>query len=107
VIAYYGKTLTVVVLRHQFLTLMVAVATLVGTVYSTSSPQGFFPVQDTGVIMAFRTPPQDISFAAMSVRQQALARAILKDPAVDSLLVVYRHRRDQPHDQHGPHPDQT
>jgi multidrug efflux pump len=85
VIAFYGKTLTVV-LRHQFLTLMVAVATLVGTVYLyIIAPKGFFPVQDTGVIMGISDAPQDISFAAMSTRQQALAKAILNDPAVASL----------------------
>ena len=85
VIAYYGKTLTVV-LRHQFLTLMVAVGTLVGTVYLyVIAPKGFFPVQDTGVIMGISDAPQDISFAAMSTRQQTLAKAILKDPAVASL----------------------
>ncbi len=85
VIAFYGKTLTVV-LRHQFLTLMVAVGTLVGTVYLyVIVPKGFFPVQDTGVIMGISEAPQDISFAAMSARQQTLAKAILKDPAVESL----------------------
>jgi multidrug efflux pump len=85
VIAFYGKTLTVV-LRHQFLTLMVAVGTLVGTVYLyVIAPKGFFPVQDTGVIMGISDAPQDISFAAMSTRQQALAKSILKDPAVESL----------------------
>jgi len=85
VIAFYGKTLTVV-LRHQFLTLLVAIGTLVGTVYLyVIAPKGFFPVQDTGVIMGISDAPQDISFAAMSTRQQALAKAILKDPAVESL----------------------
>jgi multidrug efflux pump len=85
VIAYYGKTLTVV-LRHQFLTLMVAVGTLVGTVYLyVIAPKGFFPVQDTGVIMGISDAPQDISFAAMSARQQTLAKALLKDPAVESI----------------------
>ena len=84
-IDFYGKTLTVV-LRHQSLTLLVAVATLVGTIYLyVIVPKGFFPVQDTGVIMGISEAPQDISFAAMSARQQALARAILKDPAVESL----------------------
>jgi multidrug efflux pump len=85
VIAFYGKTLTIV-LRHQFLTLLVAVGTLVGTVYLyVIAPKGFFPVQDTGVIMGISDAPQDISFASMSTRQQALAKAILKEPAVESL----------------------
>ena len=106
VIAFYGKTLTVV-LRHQFLTLMVAVGTLVGTVYLyVIVPKGFFPVQDTGVIMGISEAPQDISFAAMSSRQQALAKAILQGSGRREPVVVHRHRRDQPHAQHGPHSDQ-
>jgi multidrug efflux pump len=45
-------------------------------------PKGFFPVQDTGVIQGISEAPQSISFAAMSERQQALAKVILADPAV-------------------------
>ena len=48
-------------------------------------PKGFFPVQDTGVILGISEAPQTVSFAAMAQRQQALAQVILKDPAVDSL----------------------
>src|SRR5205085_3519544 len=48
-------------------------------------PKGFFPVQDTGVILGISEAPQDISFPAMSARQQALNHAILTDPAVESL----------------------
>ena len=48
-------------------------------------PKGFFPVQDTGVILGISEAPQTVSFAAMAERQQALARVILKDPAVESL----------------------
>ena len=48
-------------------------------------PKGFFPVQDTGVIQGISEAPQSISFAAMAERQQALAKAILEDPAVESL----------------------
>jgi multidrug efflux pump len=85
IIHVYGRTLQVV-LRHQPITLLVAVATLVGTVYLyIISPKGFFPAQDTGVILGISDAPQDVSFAAMSTRQQALARVILRDPAVDSL----------------------
>jgi multidrug efflux pump len=85
VIAYYGKTLTVV-LRHQPMTLFVFLLTLVATVYLyVIVPKGFFPVQDTGVIMGISEGPQDVSFEAMAKRQQLLARAILDDDAVDSL----------------------
>ncbi len=48
-------------------------------------PKGFFPVQDTGIILGISEAPQSISFPAMAERQQALAREILKDPAVASL----------------------
>jgi len=74
------------VLRHQTLTLMVAVGTLVLTVVLyLMVPKGFFPVQDTGVIQGISEAPQSISFKAMSERQQALAAIILQDPAVVSL----------------------
>ena len=48
-------------------------------------PKGFFPVQDTGAILGISEAPQSISFPAMAQRQQALARAILQDPAVESM----------------------
>ncbi len=74
------------VLRHQPLTLLVAVITLGLTVLLyLAVPKGFFPVQDTGVIQGISEGPQTISFRAMSERQQALAEAILRDPAVASL----------------------
>lgn len=74
------------VLRHQPLTLLVAVATLALTVVLyLIVPKGFFPVQDTGFIQAVSEAPQAISFQAMSERQQALAEIILRDPAVQSL----------------------
>jgi multidrug efflux pump len=84
-IAFYGRTLKVV-LRYQTITLLVAVATLVLTVFLyIIIPKGFFPVQDTGVIQGISQAPQSISFSAMSEKQQQLASIILKDPAVQSL----------------------
>jgi multidrug efflux pump len=74
------------VLDHQTATLLVAIATLVSTVLLYVVIQkGFFPVQDTGVIMGISEAPQSVSFAAMAERQRALARVILEDPAVESL----------------------
>ncbi|MBJ9975865.1 MdtB/MuxB family multidrug efflux RND transporter permease subunit [Pseudomonas sp. S75] len=74
------------VLRHQPLTLLVALASLALTVILyLVVPKGFFPVQDTGVIQGISEAPQSISFAAMSERQQALSKVILQDPAVQSL----------------------
>ena len=74
------------VLRHQGATLVVAIATLVLTILLyILVPKGFFPVQDTGVIQAITEGPQTVSFSAMVELQQATARIILQDPAVDSL----------------------
>jgi multidrug efflux pump len=85
VLALYARTLRTV-LNHQPLTLVVAVATLGLTlVLYTVVPKGLFPVQDTGVILGISEAPQSVSFPAMAQRQQALARAILDDPAVQTL----------------------
>ncbi|HWQ08431.1 MAG TPA: efflux RND transporter permease subunit, partial [Holophaga sp.] len=85
IIDFYDRTLTWV-LRHQTATLWVAVATLASTVLLyLAIPKGFFPVQDTGVILGISEAPQSVSFPAMAERQQALARVILADPAVQSL----------------------
>ena len=85
VIQHYAKLLQWV-LRHQLLTLMVMLATvlLAGLLY-WSIPKSFFPVQDNGVIQVVTEAPDQISFQAMSERQQALVEVILKDPAVASL----------------------
>ncbi len=85
VIAFYGRTLKVV-LRFRAITLLVTVGTLVGTILLyIYVPKGFFPVQDTGVILGVSEAPQNVSFQAMSSRQQSLADTILRDPAVESL----------------------
>src|SRR3954470_18198709 len=85
VIDFYDRTL-VWVLARQRLTLLVAAGTLVATVLLfLIIPKGFFPIQDTGVILGIAEATQDVSFRAMSERQQALARVILADPAVASL----------------------
>ncbi len=85
IIAHYGRMLNWV-LDRQRATLMVAVGTLILTVILyLIVPKGFFPLQDTGVIQGITEAPQSISFEAMATRQEQLAEAILKDPAVDSL----------------------
>src|SRR5216117_747229 len=85
VIAFYGRTLQFV-LRHQTTTLLVTAGTLVLTLFLyVVVPKGFFPVQDTGVILGISEAPQNVSFTAMSQRQRALAEIILQDPDVASL----------------------
>ena len=84
-ISFYGRTLKFV-LRYQTITLLVALSTLLLTVFLyIVIPKGFFPVQDTGVIQGISQAPETISFAAMAEKQQELAKIILADPAVESL----------------------
>lgn len=75
-----------VTLRHQRLTLLVMVATVVltGLLY-LAVPKGFFPVQDGGVLQGVTQSAQSTSFEAMSRRQQAVAESLLADPDVQSL----------------------
>ena len=74
------------VLRHQRLTLIVAVITiaLTGFLYVVI-PKGLFPVQDIGVIQAISVADNSVSYQTMSTRQMELADAILKDADVVSL----------------------
>src|SRR2546426_124656 len=85
IIAYYGRTLRFV-LKHQQATLLVFVATLALTfLLYIFIPKGFFPIQDTGVILGITEADQYVSFASMAERQQALVQTILRDPAIESL----------------------
>ena len=72
-----------VVLRHRFTTLLVMLGTIALTGYLyVIIPKGFFPEQDTGLIIGQSEAAQDISFEAMKERQQALLDAVMRDPAV-------------------------
>ncbi|MBV8780309.1 MAG: efflux RND transporter permease subunit, partial [Phycisphaerae bacterium] len=85
IIDFYGRTLRVV-LRFQFITLLIAIATLGVTIWLfIIIPKGFFPVQDTGVILGVSEAPQTVSFDSMVQRQKKLATAIMQDGAVQSL----------------------
>jgi multidrug efflux pump len=85
VIEFYGRTLKFV-LKHQTATLLVTLGTLVLTLFLyVVVPKGFFPVQDTGVILGVSQAPQSVSFTSLAGHQQELARIILQDPDVASL----------------------
>src|SRR5713101_5224569 len=74
-----------IVLRHRFITLMTMFGTIALTGYLfVVIPKGFFPQQDTGLIIGLSEAAQDISFQAMAERQQALLDAVMRDPAVAS-----------------------
>ena len=81
----YGRGLNIV-LRHQLITLLVMLGTIVLTGYLyVVIPKGFFPQQDTGMITGITEASEDISFPAMAERQQAAANIVLQDPAVASV----------------------
>ena len=85
IIAFYGRTVKWV-LKHQTATLLITFGTLVLTLFLyVIVPKGFFPVQDTGVILGISEAPDYVSFESMSQRQQALAKVILQDKDVESL----------------------
>ena len=82
----YGRGLNWV-LRHQFLTFMVTIATAVLSVYLyILVPKGFFPQQDTGRIGGSVQAAQDISFAAMSGKMQQFVDIVRQDPAVATIV---------------------
>jgi multidrug efflux pump len=84
-IAFYGRTLKFV-LGYQTITLLVAVCTLLLTIFLyIIIPKGFFPVQDTGVIQGISQAPPSISSQAMAEKQQELAKVLMEDPAVESI----------------------
>jgi multidrug efflux pump len=81
----YAKSLTVV-LNHQPLTLFIAIGTLICTLgLFIIIPKGFFPVQDTGLILGISEAPQDISFSSMVKHQKDLTRVVLEESSVDNV----------------------
>ncbi|MCP9629472.1 multidrug efflux RND transporter permease subunit [Rhodopseudomonas palustris] len=76
------------VLRWRLTTLMVFFATVGLSVYLFMViPKGFFPQQDTGLITASSEAAQDISFADMKTRQEALGKIVQADPDVASVAM--------------------
>ncbi|MEP6643720.1 MAG: multidrug efflux RND transporter permease subunit, partial [Acidobacteriaceae bacterium] len=75
------------VLRHQFVTLLVTVATAGLTVYLyVAVPKGFFPQQDTGRLMGMVQASQDISFESMATKMNQFVDIAGKDPAVENVI---------------------
>jgi hydrophobe/amphiphile efflux-1 (HAE1) family protein len=84
-LAFYERGLKVA-LRHRFMTLIVMLTTIGLTGYFyVVIPKGFFPQQDTGMIVGIAEAAQDISYPAMAQRVEAMIGTVLKDPAVSSV----------------------
>ena len=74
------------VLRHQSFMLLVALGTVIATVWLyIVVPKGFFPQQDTGVMFGTTEAGQDVSFTTMARLQNQVVRIVLADPAVETL----------------------
>jgi HAE1 family hydrophobic/amphiphilic exporter-1 len=84
-LAWYERGLKIA-LRHRFVTLMVMLGTIVVTGYLYYViPKGFFPQEDTGLILGLAEAAQDISYPAMVQRMEAATAVVLKDPAVSAI----------------------
>jgi multidrug efflux pump len=85
ILRFYGRGLRGV-LRHPAITLLVTFATLAATIYGYAvMPKGFFPTEDTGLILGVAEAAPDISFAAMAHRIQELGHIVMADPDVDNV----------------------
>jgi multidrug efflux pump len=74
------------VLAHRRTTMLATLATVAVTVVlAVVTPKGLFPQQDTGLLLGVTEASPDISFAAMSERQRAVADVVLRDPDVGSV----------------------
>jgi multidrug efflux pump len=83
--AGYAKSLAFV-LRFRVLTLIVLLATVALTVQLYRvTPRGYFPQDDTGLVMGWTNAAPDISFKAMAELQQQVAEIVISDPAVASV----------------------
>jgi multidrug efflux pump len=82
----YGRTLTWVLGRQRATLIAFAVTLGLTALLFVVMPKGFFPVQDTGVILGVTEAAQTISFAGLVDRQQALVAALRGDPAVDNIV---------------------
>jgi hydrophobe/amphiphile efflux-1 (HAE1) family protein len=74
------------VLGHQFLVLLVMLATMAITVILyILIPKGFFPQQDNGLIGGVTEASPDISYAAMVERMHTMADLVAKDDDIENV----------------------
>src|SRR6202162_2817417 len=80
---FYGWTLRGVV-RHRFLTLMVAAGTLVATIFLYGFvPKGFIPSQDTNQLQGQTLFQQDASYESMLNIQRQAVEVLAADPNIE------------------------
>ena len=82
-VALYDQCLKFV-LEHQTAVLSSFVAVIAATLYLYAViPKGFFPTQDTGLMVGITQAAPDISFKAMVAQQQTVGNILLEDPAIE------------------------
>ena len=83
---FYERTLDVA-LRFRFITLMVFVGTVGVTVFLyIIIPKGFFPTQDTGIMIGVTDASQAASYDQMVALQQQVNKVVLADPGVQAVV---------------------
>ena len=81
-LGFYERTLDIA-LKFRAVTLLVFIATVATTVgLFVVIPKGFFPTQDTGIVIGITDAAQDVSFEAMKALQLKVNALVLDDPAV-------------------------
>jgi len=87
-LAFYRRTLDVA-LRFQFITLMVFIGTVCLTIaLYVIIPKGFFPTQDTGIVIGVTEVAQDSSFDQMSRLQKQINKIVMANPSVATVTAV-------------------
>jgi hydrophobe/amphiphile efflux-1 (HAE1) family protein len=86
IVRFYERTLDIA-LRFRFVTLLVFVATVsLSVLLYVMIPKGFFPDQDTGIMIGTTVAAEDISYNAMSTLQQQVNNIVQQDLAVGSVV---------------------
>lgn len=82
----YAKTLKIVI-HHKFVTLLFTLATVVVAIFLYAfAPKGFFPIEDTGLIIMQTEASQDISFEGMVKKQAEITEIVRSNKFVDRVL---------------------
>jgi multidrug efflux pump len=85
VASLYERTLRLV-LRHQFITMLITIATVCLNIYLyTIVPKGLFPQQDVGRIVGAIQAEQDISSVAMREKMREFVTTVMADPDVSNV----------------------
>jgi len=76
-----------IALKHRIIVLLVAISTLFGSVVLfQTSPKGFFPQEDIGMIQGSMQPAPDASYDSVAGHLNSVVAKLLKHPAVSAVV---------------------